>query len=37
MKECYRIAGSVKKNTESKNSKVVRTQTGRIKVLSKCV
>ena len=37
IKHCHRIiVWSVKKNTESKNPKITRTENGRIMLLSKC-
>ena len=37
IKHCHRIiVWSVKKNTESKNPKIKRTENGRIMLLSKC-
>ena len=36
VKQCYPIVGSVEKNRESKNSKVVKAKNGRIMLLSKC-
>ena len=38
IKQCYCvIVWSVEKNTESKNSEVVRTKNGRIMLISNCV
>ena len=36
-KHCYPIVRSVEKNTESKNTKVVRTKNERITILAKCL
>ena len=36
IKQCYHTVGSVEKNKESKNPKVVKTKNGSIMLLSKC-
>ena len=37
IKQCYLISLKCRKNTESKNAKVVRTKNGRIMHLLKCL